>query len=407
MTTTLYPRALRRVIEADLAVYPVVALLGARQVGKSTLGREIAADRGMPVRTLDDRDVRAQALADPEGLLADMNGGGFIDEAQRAPGLFLALKALVDRDQRPGQFLLSGSNQPTMSQAVGDSLLGRAAYRTLRPLTLNEQRLSEEHDGWDALFAATDDDALTRLASRAQASGALDWRDVVTTGGFPRVLAQPLAQRRRLLDDYVEVYSNRDVRELLAINSSERFEQLFRLLAARTGQELNVNGLASALGVDARTVRRWIDALARSFLVETIPAWSRNASQRVIKSPKLYLADVALALAAAREAVPTGFHLETLVVGDALVWRDMQPGRAAHHWRTQSQQEVDLILEWHGRLVPIEIKAGNRVDASDARHLRTFLQLHAESTRAVLLSGDPDLRMLPSNVLAAPWWAVL
>lgn len=407
MSTLLYPRALRSGLLRDLDVYPVVALLGARQVGKSTLGREIAETRRLPFRTLDDRDVLRQALADPEGLIDELGGAGFIDEAQRAPGLFLAIKRLVDREQRAGQFLLSGSNQPHVARAVGDSLQGRAAYRTLRPLTLGELRFDERAGAWDLPFAEAAADVLDALAQRAGSSGALDWRDVVGTGGFPRAVAAPADARRRLLDDYVRTFAERDVRELLAVGSPDRFEQCVRLVASRTGQVLNVNGLAGELGIPVNTVRRWLDALRRSFLVEEIPAYSRNAGQRILKAPKLVVLDAALALAAARESVPTGFHLETLVASDLMVWKDAAPDRAVHHWRTQHGQEVDFVVEQARRLVPVEVKASASVGADDARHLRTFLERHSEAVRGLLLSADPAIRSFGERVIAAPWWAVI
>ena len=407
MSIHKYPRALAATLRRDLEVYPVVALMGARQVGKSTLGREIAEERGMAFRTLDDRDVLADATQNPEGFLDDLNGSGFIDEAQRAPALFLALKAVVDRRQRPGQYLLSGSNQPVITGAVGDSLLGRAAYRTLRPLTLSELRMSEVHAGWDFLFSPNESVVMEELERRADESGALDWRAVVETGGFPRAVAAPIDVRRQMLEDYVRVFANRDIRELLAIESSDRFENFLRLVAARTGQVLNVNGFAVDLGIPVTTIRRWIGALERSFLVELVPAYSRNAGQRVTKSPKLFLADSALAIAAAREPEPTGFHLENLVAADLGVWKEGRAGRTAYHWRLQSGQEVDFVLELKQSLVPVEVKSSPGAGAGDARHLATFLKRYPASTRGLLLSTDSRIRVVLPGIIAAPWWAVI
>jgi predicted AAA+ superfamily ATPase len=361
----------------------------------------------MPYRTLDDRDVLEQATTDPEGFLSGLGDGGSIDEAQRAPGLFLAIKAVVDRTQQPGQYLLSGSNQPTMAGAVGDSLLGRAAYRTLRPLTLGELRFDEEHHGWSFLLQEDTATVLQTLEERAAASGPLDWRALATTGGFPRAVAAPPDMRRRVLDDYVRVFASRDIREILAIESAGRFEQFLRLTATRTGQVLNVSGLSSDLGIPVTTVRRWLDALERTFLIERVPAYSRNAGQRVIKSPKLFMTDVALALASANETEPSGFHLETLVASDIAVWKDAAPGRAVHYWRTQSGQEVDFVVQQDQRTVAIEIKSNTRVNAGDARHLRAFRDQHRETVRAVLLSSDDSIRELSDGVVAAPWWAVV
>ncbi len=405
---TRYPRSLHRALSEDLSLYPVVAVMGARQVGKSTLCEEISAELGFVRRTLDDRDVRQAASDDPEGFLADLGDrGAFIDEVQRVPDLMLAIKAVVDREQRNGRYLLSGSNQTTVRGAVGDSLLGRATYRTLRPLTLSELRFDEQHPGWSFLFEPSEQKLLDELARRADSSGELDWREVVQTGGFPRAVAAPRDQRLRMLDDYVEIFSTRDARELIAVDSVARLEAFVRLTSAWTGQELNVSGLANDLGIAVSTVRRWLEVLQRSYLIELIPAYSRNASQRVIRAPKIYVIDPALALAAARETEPTGFHLETLLANDLLVWRDAGATRDLHHWRLSSGQEVDFVLEEGAQLLPVEVKSSGSMNAGEARHLRTFRERHANVPRGLLISCDPEVRVLAEGIVACPWWAIL
>lgn len=403
-----FPRVIHSQLSADLRLYPVVAVMGARQVGKSTICQEIAAARGFARRTLDERDVREQAIADPEGFLADLGDrGAFIDEVQRAPALMLAIKAVVDRDNRNGHYLLSGSNQPKVGRSVSDSLVGRATYRTLRPLTLSELRFDNELRGWSFLFGPDEAAVLAELERRAASGGALDWQTVVKTGGFPRAVSAPPEQRLRILDDYVEIFARRDILEVLAVESAPRLEAFVRLTAARTGQELNVTGLSKELGTPVTTIRRWLEALRRSYLIELVPPYSGNSGQRVIKAPKLYSVDAALAMAASRDTTPTGFHLETLVAGDLLVWRDGSPTRDLHHWRLSSGQEVDFVLEESGRLLPLEVKAAETVGAREARHMITFRERHAHTPRGVLLSCDPRIRVIRPGILACPWWAVM
>ena len=403
-----YPRVLKPSLIQDLDLYPVVAVMGARQVGKSTLCHQIAEELGYVRRTLDDRDVREEAIQDPEGFLANLgNRGALIDEVQRAPDLMLAIKAVVDREQQSGRYLLSGSNQPSVGRAVSDSLLGRATYRTLRPLTLSELRFDEQHAGWSFVFAPNEKDVLEELSRRAQYNGELDWKIVVQSGGFPRAVAAPPGQRARLLDDYVEIFSNRDARELIAVDSPERLEAFVRLTAAWTGQELNVSGIARDLSMPVSTVRRWLEVLRKSYLIELIPSYSRNPSQRVIRAPKMYAIDPALALAAARETDPSGFHLETLIANDLLVWRDADPSRDLHHWRLSSGQEVDFILEESRQLVPVEIKASRTANFAQTKHLRTFRERHENARRGILISCDPDIRVLGGGIIACPWWAIV
>jgi uncharacterized protein len=389
-----YPRALESTLLADLANYPVVAIVGARQVGKSTLARGIAASRHMAYITLDERDVLAEALAAPDVLLTRAASGGIcIDEAQRAPALFLAVKALVDRDQRPGRVLLTGSNQPQLGAAVGDSLLGRAAYRTLRPLTRSEIRFSGSHDGWSILCESDAESLLQTLKERAELNASSDWRAAVRVGGFPRALLSPAGAAPRLLDDYVSTFVRRDVRSVLGIESPERFEAFFRVLFARTGQEQNYSSMSRDLGMSVTTLRRWGDALERSYMIERVPAFTRNASERVIKAAKLYAVDAAMAIVAARETEPTGFHLETMIASDLLHWRDADAGRLVSHWRLGTGQEVDFVLQQNAE--------------HDARHLQAFREHTGLQARCVLLTCDPVPRRLSDGTIAAPWWAVV
>lgn len=407
MATIKFPRNLEGRIRQDLDVYPVVAVMGARQVGKSTLCRKIAEELKLNICTLDDSYYRQKATAFPEGLLDELGPRALIDEAQRAPALLLAIKDVVDRDQSAGAYLLSGSNQPGRSGEIGDSLLGRAAYRTLRPLTLSELRFSESHPGWSFLFAKDESEVLAELEARANSSGKIEWREVVRAGGFPRALAVPDDYRGRLLNDYIEVFANRDVREVLGPESPERFQLFFRLVCAWTGHELNASAISRDLGTSVNTIRRWIDALRRSYLVEIVQPYSRNASQRVIKAPKVFVVDPALALAGSRETDPSGFHLETLICVDLLQWRDEGMNRELYHWRLAGGQEVDFILQENQKLLPVEIKATADARSRDAKHLRAFRDQHPNTPRGVLLTCDSQIRRLDEGIIAAPWWAVI
>ncbi|MDZ4744974.1 MAG: DUF4143 domain-containing protein [bacterium] len=247
---------------------------------------------------------------------------------------------------------------------------------------------------------------MKELNDRAEISGAMNWAEVVQSGGFPRVLATDPEHRRRLMEDYIQVFASRDIREVLEIESPDKFEQFIRLLAARTAQIQNHSTIANELGVAVSTVRRWVDALDRSYLINHIPAYSRNAGHRIIKSSKLVITDSALALAASRSSVPTGFHFETFIASDIAVWKDLSYGRGLYHWRSGSK-EVDFILEEGNRLLAVEIKTSSTINYSDSKHLRAFMSAYPEAKRGILLSSDPTIRDLTSDIIAAPWWAVV
>jgi predicted AAA+ superfamily ATPase len=407
MATTIYPRVSEAIIRRDLDFYPVVAVMGARQVGKSTLCKAIAEELGFTICTLDESDYLRKAVETPELLLDELGPRAFIDEAQRAPNLFLAIKAVVDREQNAGSYLLSGSNQPQMFGGIGDSLQGRAAYRTLRPLILSEMRFSETQPGWSFLFKCNKEEILSELEERAAASGELDWREVVSSGGFPRALSVPNENRMQILDDYIATFASKDIRELLGVESPKRFEDFFRLVCSWTGRVFNASAYATDLGISVNTARRWIDAIKRSFLVEFIQPFSQNPSQRVIKSPKAYVVDSALALAGSREIEPSGFHLETIVCNDLLQWSKERPGRAIYYWRTISDQEVDFIVQEGQKIMPVELKTKNGIHSRDAKHIRAFRGKYKNSSDGILLSSDPKIRLLDDGIIAAPWWAVL
>jgi predicted AAA+ superfamily ATPase len=411
-TTPPYPRLLERQLGRDLADYPVVAVMGARQVGKTTLARKVGRERGLAYVTLDDRDTRQRAIDDPEGLLESIaSAGAVIDEIQRVPELLLAMKRVIDLEQGGrglGRFLVTGSNQPRVQAGgVADSLQGRVAYRTLRPLTIGELRYDDGEPVWTSLFTHGLTDLITRLTETETLNRGLAWQDVVVAGGMPRALAAPAGERARILDDYTRTFASRDIRDILEVESSERFEAFFRLVGARTGTFLNESRLSRELGVAIRTVRRWLDALDRSYMTVRVRPYSRNAATRIVQAPKLFLVDSALAMAAARETVATGFHMETLVANALHTWQDLGAGRAVYHWRLASGPEADFVLEQAQAVVPVEVKAGDRADRRDGRHLEIFLDTHREAVCGLLLTSDPHVRAIADRVIAAPWWAVL
>jgi len=401
------PRLAAAALAERLRVMPAVVLAGARQTGKSTLaGRLVPGERRY--HSLDDLDVLDAARRDPEALVGGREPVT-LDEVQRAPGLLSAVKLAIDRDRRAGRFLLTGSANLLLMRRVSESLAGRAIYLTLWPMTRGEQRGEARAGAWDALLAADDGDWRDVLAARPDELE--DWRAFALRGGYPTpaLTLRTRAERAIWFDGYVRTYLERDLRDLAAISSLPDFRRVMRAASLRLGQLLNQTELARDAAVPQPTVHRWLNLLEISYLLVRLPAYAVNRTKRLIKAPKIYWGDTGLALHLAGEAEPGGAHLENLVLGDLLAWRDARAERAEiGYWRTAIGEEVDFVIESGGKLLPIEVKAGARPRLADAVHLRTFRQEYGRKARAgLLLHTGTTLEWLAPDVLAAPWWRVL
>jgi len=407
MDAATLPRAVTKSLKDRLRVMPAVVVTGARQTGKSTLALDLAP-AGRRYHSLDDLDVVDAARRDPESLVGGTRPVT-LDEVQREPDLLRAVKRAIDRRRRPGQFLLTGSANLLLMRQVSESLAGRASYLTLWPMTRREQLGLGRCGLWEELVAARDDEWLDLLA--AQPDEPEDWRALAQRGGFPTPAVHLKTARERAIwfDGYIRTYLERDLQDLSAIAALPDFRRLMRASCLRLGQLLNQTELARDVALAQPTVHRYLNLLETSYLLVRLPAHSVNRTKRLIKSPKLYWGDTGLALHLAGGAAPDGAHLENLALHDLLVWRDARLDRAdIFYWRTAIGEEVDVVIEADGRLLPIEIKATGRPRLRDAKHLRTFRGEYGKKSRAgLLLHTGRALEWLAPDVLAAPWWRVL
>jgi predicted AAA+ superfamily ATPase len=401
------PRLVEAALAERLRVMPAVVVTGARQTGKSTLVERLVPG-GRRYASLDDLDVLDAARRDPEVLL----GGAApvtLDEVQREPGLLAAVKRAIDRNRKPGRFLLTGSANLLLMRQVSESLAGRASYLTLWPMTRREQRGLGRCGRWDDLLAAKDDEWRDLLASEADEPE--DWRNLARRGGFPTPAIELTAARDRAIwfDGYVRTYLERDLQDLASISALPDFRRLMRAACLRLGQLVNQTELGRDVALPQPTVHRWLNLLETSYLLVRLPAYAVNRTKRLIKAPRIYWGDTGVALHLAGVDEPTGAHLENLVLSDLLAWRDSRLDRAeVGYWRTAIGEEVDFVIESAGRLLPIEIKASARPRLADAVHLRTFRAEYGKKARAgLLLHTGSTLEWLAPDVLAAPWWRVL
>jgi hypothetical protein len=401
------PRLLAPQVRKALRTSPVVVLGGSRQTGKSTLVRKGAIGRGRRYLSLDDVDVLDRALRAPEALLRDA-GRLTLDEVQRAPELLLAVKRAVDDERTPGRFLLTGSANLLLMKRVSDTLAGRAVYLTLRPLTRLELLGRGSAGTWSELFRRKDRAWPDLLRARGDAD---DWRDVVRRGGYP-VPAHHLrrAPERALWHSgYTQTYLERDLRDLSSVDSLPAFRRLMRAACLRIGNLVNQTELGRDVGMPQPTVSRHLDLLEVSYLLVRLPAFAVNRTSRLIKAPKLYWSDTALALHLAGEDEPRCAHLENLVLSDLLAWSAALLGAPqVMYWRTASGREVDFVVEWKGRLLPVEVKTTARPRSGDADALRAFREEYGSRALAgLLLHTGESVSWLADGVLAAPWWSVV
>lgn len=406
-TMKTLPRLVGQALAQRLRVMPAVVVTGARQTGKSTLAEELVPGTRR-YASLDDLDVLDAARRDPEVLLGGP-GPVTLDEVQREPTLLNAVKRAIDRDRTPGRFLLTGSANLLLMKRVSESLAGRASYLTLWPMTRREQHGLGRSGRWEELLATPDAEWRDLLADEPES--AEDWRALARRGGFPTPSLELTSAEDRAIwfDGYVRTYLERDLQELSAVGDLPDFRRLMRAASLRLGQLVNQTELGRDVTLPQATVHRWLNLLETSYLLVRLPAYAVNRTKRLIKSPKLYWGDTGVALHLASPGDPGGEHLENLVLGDLLSWRDARVERAElGYWRTAAGEEVDFVIETGGKLLPIEIKASARPRLADAVHLRSFRAEYGKQARAgLLLHTGSSLEWLAPDVLAAPWWRVL
>ncbi len=379
----MIPRETRETALRLAQGFPVLAITGPRQSGKTTLARSAFPDRAYV--SLEDPDQREQAQADPRGFLARFPEGAIIDEVQRVPDLISYLQGLVDSRGRMGDFVLTGSQQFGLMSRIGQSLAGRVGRIELLPFSMTEL-------------------AAANLLPRDL--DALMWR-----GAYPPLYDRPLAPGD-WFPNYIATYLERDVRQLLAVRDLALFQRFVRLCAARTGQLLNLSALANDCGISHTTAREWLSVLEASYLVLLVPPHHRNFGKRLVKTPKIYFLDTGLAAAllgiadsAALNIHPQrGALFETLTIGEFVKQR-YNAGRPAglYFWRDNTGNEVDLVFETSAGLQPVEIKSGATFVPDWLRGLKKWASIAADQALPGWLIYGGDDRYGREGIEVIPW----
>lgn len=400
-------RDIEKRLRSSVRVFRMVSLTGARQVGKTTLVQRLCIEEGRQFVSLEDPVERAAAHADPDAWLEANPAPLAIDEVQHVPALFPALKRRVDRDNRAGSYLVTGSALWLSMKSIGESLAGRTAILELWPFRASEWRGMPWR--WDLVLG--DDDGPMRSLRRSRSPGAAVWERIMR-GGYPEPAGfASAADRMTWHESYLRTYLQRDVLDLIRVERMAEFARLIRLLGAQSGALANQSALARDLGVPQPTVRRYIEWLRTTYQCHELPPYSANLGKRLVKTPKLYWTDTGMAAALAglpdREAVEaaqkSGALLETWVVNDLRAWSSQTSGAALSFWRAHDGGEVDVLIERAGRVVGVEIKAGHRVDARDLKGLRECrAALGPRFRRGIVLYGGAEPHALEDRLFALP-----
>ena len=410
MTARIYERGVASRIAAALSDTRVIALVGARQSGKTTLTRAIVQQRsGATFVTLDDEATLAAAREDPRSFVSDRPGLLAIDEVQRLPELVAAIKMNVDRDQRPGRFLLTGSSDLLAVRGLADTLAGRMEIIDLSPLTQGE--LEGRNAGFlDKLFLG---EIPKHVRSTLEKS---DYLRRACAGGFPEALTRHGRRRHDWFDSYVRTVTDREVRSIADLLHLGDLPRLMRLVAARHGSVLNVASLARDARIPERTVHRYLDVLEAVFLVRRIRAWTPNLTARESRQPKVYVLDSGLAAHLRGASLDRLLHPETAQGADGPILEGFVLGELIHplswgehhvdvfHFRDRDGREVDLVVEaYDGRVIGVEVKGSTTVRSDDFSGL-AFLRdrLGDRFISGVVLYTGPGSLSFGDRLIALP-----
>ena len=388
-STALYRRYAEGPLREALSDSPAVLVHGPRQCGKTTLARLVGDSMGYTRISFDDDVARAAAGADPAGFVAGLPERVILDEVQRVPSLFTALKQEIDRRRAPGRFLLTGSSQVLLLPSLSDSLAGRMEILQLHPLSQNEI-----HGGVPNFL-----DDLFRAAFGTCTSSRLvgELADRIAAGGYPAALARPTARRRaNWYRNYVETQLQRDARDISRISALDALPRLLGAAASQTARLYNLSDLAGPFQLSRPTVGGYIELLERLFLVERLLPWHNNRLSRMVKTPKLHIGDTGLGCALlglnpdalAQDRTLYGQLLETFVYQELKRQSICQEQPLSfYHYRDKDQVEVDVVIERGASAVAgVEVKAGATVTPSD---FQGAAQAEEGHRRPVRLRGGP------------------
>jgi uncharacterized protein len=353
------------------SMFKAVVVTGPRQSGKTTLVKSVFPNK--PYYSLENPDNMQFANEDPRGFLQQFPDGAILDEVQRTPLLFSYLQEILDNKSKPGSFILTGSNNFLLNEQISQSLAGRVAYLNLLPFCL------EEIEKYALPYSEN---------------------DFIINGFYPPVYDQKI-DIREWMPNYIRTYIERDVRQIKNVSNLFIFEKFMRLLAGRSAQELNYTSLSVEVGIDVKTIQSWISILASSFIVYLLPPFHKNFNKTLVKRPKLYFYDTALASSLLgiykNEHLQThplrGALFENFIIAEIIKQKlNYDFSEKLYFWRDKTGREIDLIIDKTTEFVPVEIKYGKTIQNEFFKNLRYLLKLSGEKQAKIIYAGDTNQR---------------
>ncbi|MBI3333312.1 MAG: ATP-binding protein [Candidatus Omnitrophica bacterium] len=393
----MVPRMLARVIRRAQKTFPAIVVTGPRQSGKTTLLKHLFQKTHRFV-SLENPDVRMKAKEDPLGFLEGNAPPVIIDEIQYVPELLSYIKTRIDEKRRPGQWLFTGSQNFVLMQGVSQSLAGRVAVLSLLPFSFSERigrgEETQEAGAWLRRLTSFD---LKKPAAKPSLT------DLMLRGSYPEIASKKSVDRQLWCGSYISTYLERDVRNLTQVGDLSQFERFLRLCAARTGQFLNLSEMAKEIGISVPTARRWLSILETGYQVYLLYPYYRNMGKRLVKSPKLYFNDTALASfllglqdneETLKQSPSFGALFETMIVMDFLK-RFLHSGQmpSLYYLKTRDGLEVDLLVEYGQRFHLFEIKSALTIFPKHASSLSRAMKDFGPSVQtAAIISRSPESR---------------
>jgi uncharacterized protein len=376
----MYTRDIADELKQLALSYPIVTVIGPRQSGKTTLVRSVFPDKAYV--NLEAIDTQEFAKSDPRGFLERYKEGAIFDEIQRVPTLLSYIQTIVDEEQKKGQFILTGSHQIELHQAISQSLAGRTALLNLLPMSLTE-------------------------LARAGISLSVD--EALLKGGYPRIFKDDL-NPTKAYRNYFQTYIERDLRQLIKVKDLSQFQRFVKLCAGRIGQLLSMESIGNEVGVSSNTIREWISILEASYIIVRLQPYFENFGKRIVKAPKLYFTDVGLASyllgietieQISRDPL-RGNLFENLVLLELMKYR-LNRGLDPHlyFFRDAHGHEVDIIYQSGSAIVPIEVKSSKTFSSDFLKNIR-FLKKHVGQRclgGSLIYAGDQEQSVDSCNVL--------